>query len=343
MYTNINEMRPKYESLDNMLMNYTSNVSYSNNVNIIVDLKECFRKAFRYGDFDSITYDDLIESVVGDIVNMLGHWRNYFYKNFKYTTFFVIYSEKQCDKFKALDISYKSKWYEKYQHSGVSDMVKACLAILKDILVNVPHCNYIDVSDYDEHIYTKYILENHPRDLNVILSNDYTLFDLLGKNNVLVNCKMGDACTLVNEKNAIATLTKDKYSFSNKLVPLFLAISGYDKYSIDGIRLFGAIKSAKLINDLLESSQVFETEYYKINFDLMFNKYICENIDLVKKNYSIFMPIDLILEAEKSIINKCVNIDTILSMSAFQEINSQMFTNNILDLQKLFAGEQVDL
>lgn len=42
-----NEAKPKYEKLDELLNDQLQDIRFSNQVNIIIDLKEVFKKFFR--------------------------------------------------------------------------------------------------------------------------------------------------------------------------------------------------------------------------------------------------------------------------------------------------------
>ena len=92
-----NEAKPKYTKLDELLEMYLNDIRFSNQVNIIVDVKELIRKFFRPDIIiDNRNRRSLIEEISSDIINTLGHYRNYFYKKGKYTTFYFLYSFDKC-------------------------------------------------------------------------------------------------------------------------------------------------------------------------------------------------------------------------------------------------------
>ena len=94
----LNEAKPKHEHLDEILEDQLQDIRFSNQVNIIVDLKEILRKFFRPDiDAEIIPRRQLLEEISADIINTIGHYRNYFYKKGKYTTFYILYSKEKCE------------------------------------------------------------------------------------------------------------------------------------------------------------------------------------------------------------------------------------------------------
>ena len=142
-------------------------------------------------------------------------------------------------------------------------------------------------------------------------------------------------------ENVVEKITDNKYSFSNKLVPLLLSISGYDKYTINGVNLHGFVKAARVIKQLLGSKQLFDTSYYHIDFKSIENTSIENNLLLINKNFNIFMPTELLLGSQNDIGGICININNLISTDIFHDLNDKYFPNNNLDLRKIFIGEEV--
>ena len=88
-----NEAKPKYEKLDELLENYNQDIRLANQVNVIIDVKEITKKFFR-PDVSSNIFSEkaLKEEISSDLINTIGHYRNYFYKKGKYTNIFLLYS-----------------------------------------------------------------------------------------------------------------------------------------------------------------------------------------------------------------------------------------------------------
>lgn len=341
--THQTEMYINYKTLDYYMRKYLINVNYSNNVNIIIDFKECLRKIFRYGDFTDVSQDEYRSITVSEIINIIGHYRNYFNKQLKYTTFYFVFSENRNEKLIAKYPNYKKDYYAKYFDDPIiGPLVQNTITMCKNLIEGLPHCNWIDSSDYNEYIYTKYILDNYQQDINILLSNDVTLFSLLDKNVILFDCK-GSNTSLITHENAIEKLTDGKFSFTNKLLPLVTSISGYNKYSISGVRLYSYNKACKVVKELIDTKKLSETDYYTIDFISLNNNVINMNLELIANNYDLFKPTMLLLDAKNKITELCKNIDTAISYNELLAVNERYFPDveHSLDLNKILIGEDV--
>lgn len=338
MNTNIFECAVSYDKLTAKLSKYLDNNNFTNNVNVIIDLNEIFRKVFKRLDLQSIDPNELVESVVPDIMNLIGHYRYYFSNNLKYSTYYILYSEKECKQFIDLDANYKSHIYDKYHNGEIGNYCKAFLNYLKPLFSNTPHCNYFDTSTYDEKIFASCILKNNEKDLNIILSNDYTFATLLSDNCIMFDCKGYDT-NLITKNTLISVITEGKYRFSNNMVPLMLSLSGYDKYSINGITGYKYVKACKLIDKLIKSEKITDYRYYYIDFKSFDLPVITNNLTIISKNFNIFEPTMIRLEAENKLLDICKNTYTVSYRNQFEDINNEYFSLNPINIDKLFVSE----
>ena len=72
----LNESKIKYEKLDELLQDQLHDLRFSSNVNILVDLKEIYKKFFRPGILDKFDSVQIVkEEILSDIINTIGHYR----------------------------------------------------------------------------------------------------------------------------------------------------------------------------------------------------------------------------------------------------------------------------
>ena len=115
-----------------------------------------------------------VERITSDIIGIVSHYRNYFYKYGKKSKFYFVYSEKECALLQRLNPDYKKEYYEKYFNSEENKekikLLKRCNKALKIMITGyLPGCFYIESSDFDELAYFKYIIEeSSDSDLNII-------------------------------------------------------------------------------------------------------------------------------------------------------------------------------
>ena len=143
-----NEAKPKYEKLDELFEPYILDIRFSNQVNIIVDLKEIAKKFLRPDVIASNPRSALIEEISSDMINVISHYRNYFYKKGKYTTFYFLYSFEKCEELKKKNPNYKETYYEKYfdnEEAKVS-LIKNSIKVVEKVISVVPNAFFIETS-----------------------------------------------------------------------------------------------------------------------------------------------------------------------------------------------------
>lgn len=353
MLGNIYEAKPRYELLDELLEDYIENIQFTNNVNVIIDLKQVYRKIFR----SSYVLDSLENSylameaqrIASDIINIIGHYRNYFYKRNKYSTFYFLYSDNECDVLKEINKDYKKDYYEKYMNSEEYKdkiiLLKKTTNALKTIINMLPNCFFINTTEFDEYIFTKYIINlNKTNELNVVLSNDENMFQLVNNNTVCLTISGLDT-KCVNTKNLFEFFDINT-KINSGLFPYVLAISGNKKYSIPGVKGYSFKKSVQFIEYLVENKLIQNTRYETfelkrefVNEDIKIQKNILEHFDIIKNNYEIFSLNKLYFE-NVALLGKYFNkVHKIYSINELKSINNSIFTNYPLDLQKILKGE----
>lgn len=352
MLGNIYEAKPRYELLDDLLENYNTNLKFTNNVNIIIDLKQIYRKIFRSSYILENTENAYLameaQRITSDILGIIGHYRNYFYKKQKYTTFYFLYSESECDLLQSINKNYKSDYYEKYMNS-IEDadkvlLLKRCTKALNQIVNMIPNCHYINTCEYDEYIISRNIIDrSNLNELNIILSNDENMFQLI-KDNVIIltiaglDTKLVDMNSLYNYFNINTNLHAKLYSY-------VLAISGNKKYSINGIKGFSFKKATQFLESLIESKILQNTEYtnFVLNVNNIentkLNRKLIEDFSVIENNYNIFTLNKIYYENINNLDKYFVFKSKIYSLKEFENLNNKIFTNYPLDLFKILRGE----
>lgn len=348
----LNESKIKYEKLDELFGDLLFNIKFSQQVNIVIDLKEVIKKFFRPDLAPNIESNRLlIEELSADIINIISHYRNYFYKKNKYTTFFFLYSYNECEEFKKIFPNYKKEYYEKYFNSSDNSekiaLVKKAIQVSEKVINKIPNAYFVDTSNYDEFLYVRFIIENSKEsDLNILLSNDTIFYQLLNSHTVLLNIK-GIKSSLVKNNNAISILTKKETNLTSAILPLLIALSGNEKYSIEGLPHVALIKATKIIESLIEreimhdaESIKFPIEAVELNEKNKIDTLILSNIENLSKSYSLIRGDDIYFA------NK-LNFGTALlpkksgTRETFLELNSKFFSMFPLQLDMFLKGEKV--
>ena len=345
------ETIPSYEVLDHILSDYNMNIEYSMNVNIIIDYKQFIRKIFREpNNFEDENLDSnlLVEEISSALLNIIGHYRNYFYKQGKYTTFYILYSRNKCKDFKKINENYKKEFYEKYIFGNKhrNTFANKVTNIVEIISKYIPHCIFADTTDYDEASYINAIINaSNKNEYNILLSDDICLYSLLNKNTVALNLK-GSNTELVTEDNVCKIAFKDKtLKFSKNMIPVILSLSGYEKYSLNGLKNVKYKKACKIVNQLLYDSYIQDVEYLdfpiKINHieDFLNSE---AHFEEIKNNFYLITSYNKKSTFESSAIGvKLFDIPKIISISEMNKINNRYFSTFSLNLDMMWKGEKI--
>jgi len=357
MQWGIFEAKIKYDILDKSLVKELNNITLSNNVNIIIDLKQIYRKMFRNSvelDSNDPNYLTLeTERITSDIIGIISHYRNYFYKNKKYTKFYFLYSESECELFKAIYPDYKKEYYDKYfngDNIDKIDLIKRVNAALKVVINLIPNCTYINTSDFDELVYAAAITSNSINELNLVLTNDETFFQLINNNTYCLNLH-GNASEIIKPDNFYKNILENnslETNLTHKIFRLILALAGVKKLSINGINKLGLNRAYCIIKSFVDDNTLYNNEYLinpfseeKFNNDNKYSNKILENIELLKQNFEVLNYNKYLNENKIMINNKIFTPRKIVSMNTFIELNQRVFRTYPLNVTMLIKGELI--
>ena len=350
----LNESKIKYGKLDELLQDQLHDLRFSSNVNILVDLKEIYKKFFRpdiMTEFDSV--QSVKEEILSDIINIIGHYRNYFYKRNKYTNFVFFYSTKKCDEILKTNPDYKKTYYDKY-FEGHDDNEKKKISLFKeitkflDIFINaVPHCRFFDTYKSDEFAYMKAYIANIPNnELTLILSNDDILFQLIS-NNVFVLDIKGIRSSLLRKDNVVSILSKRETSLTSNMIPLIVAIGGNDKYSISGLPRVALNRATQIVDYLVnkdiahdENSVSVPIDFTKLDTNVKLEKKVFDNRDLITKNYFAIRSDTIYYKNKMLMDSEFATVTVNRSRRELEETNAKMFTRFPLQIDMLLRGEK---
>ena len=347
-----NEARPKYEKLDELLSQQLIDIKFSNQVNIIIDLKEIIRKFFRPDIGINETKSSLeIEEISSDILGIIAHYRNYFYKKGKYTSFYFMYSYKKCDEFIKDYPDYKKEYYEKYIFGDYPkcDIAKRAIEVIEKVSKCFPHVEFIETSKFDEYIYTKFLQTIlNKNEITLILSNDQIFYQLINDNTFILNIK-GIKSQLVTPENCLQVLSKkDNIGISSKLLPLILAIGGCKKASIAGLPNVATIKAINIISKLCKDNKIIDSnlielpiKFSELNPKVNSEKNLIDNKDLITSNYKFIRGDEIMYKNILSLKNDFLFGKKIIAKSYFLELNSKIFAAYPLHLEMMLKGEEI--
>jgi hypothetical protein len=349
----MNEVKIKYEYLDKIMAEKLIDIRFTNTVHVIVDVKEVFRKYFRH-EVDPIRVSErlTIEEISSDIIGIVSHYRNYFYKKGKYSSFYLLYSESESEYLKSEFPDYKKHHYDKYfnnpEYSQKINIIKKVVKVVEKVVNHLPNCMYVNTSNFDELVSAKFLINKiNKNELIFVLSNDEMMFQLVDKNVLLINMK-GIKSQLAGIENAVSVVCERESKISSRLLPLILSIAGLERYGLFHIEKMGMLKSLNLVEKLVERNKIIDTEYlnFPIQISDLSNKDRAEN--LLIENYNDFVKNYRLVKLDHVLHSNNIELSTsfnkpaqIYKMDYFLELNSKIFTNFPLALDMLVKGEKI--
>lgn len=350
----LNESKIKYEKLDELLEKQLLDIRFSQQVNIIVDVKEIIKKFFRPDILpDSGNQARLVEEISSDMINIIGHYRNYFYKKQKYTNFIFLYSYSECEEIKKILPEYKQEYYQKYFYSKENErkinITSRAIKVLEKVVNTIPNSVFIETSDVDELLYARYIIESSQSNImNIILSNDEVFYQLLNQHTFILNLK-GIKSNLLISETVVNTMTKKTdCTLTANSIPLIIALSGNKKYSIQGINSIATIKAVNTIEKLIEEEKAKDLpsievpiEFSKLDVTNKLEKAIADKKDLIIKNYQLVRNDELYYSKKLQIENTLSRTHAKGNIRYFSELNAKTFTTSPLQLDMILRGERV--
>jgi hypothetical protein len=342
------ETNVKYQRLQEILGDTLSNIKYSSNVNVIVDLKSVFRKAYRMKELE-VPEMNAIEDISSDVINLIGFYRNFLFGNGKTSTFYLLYSKSECEAMKAIYPNYKSAYYAKYFHSTdlstMNKIIEMTSKRISSVVKYVPNAYFFDTSSLDELVYCDWITtsKSNQNELSIILSDDAVLYQCLGSHVVALDIK-GIATQMISQANVMKYLSEKETTLSGALLPLLLSITGTDRYSIDGVPKYGYKKALKVLNDLVSAGILLDTRYLTFPEELAQTSdlNIKNSISTIKANYQTILPLELkvrnavVIQSEVS-----TYVKPIVTKNEFQELNSTIYCLFPINISSLLKGEDV--
>ena len=350
----LNDAKPKYSKLNEILEPLLTNITFTNQVSVVIDIKDVLRKFFRPDIPITENTSLTIEEVASDIINVIGHYRNYFFKNGKRSRFYLLYSEEECREITSQYPDYRYEYYQSRFYSEENaqkiNIVKKAIFVISKVCEIIPNVLYINTSDFDELVYFKKIVENTPKnELIFLLSNDYLLYQALDNHTFAITIE-GIRSELISKNTAISRiLRKDDFSFSANMLGTLFTIAGLQKYNIGNISGFGNIRAATIIDTLLKSKRIFDCPSIEFPIDfhdldeenkldaifLAYEDFIKENYELVTRNLATIKH-SHIVDSRIKYISKTGTIGNL-----FLEINAKIFLRYPLNITMLVKGEIV--
>lgn len=347
----LNETKVKYETLDDILSEQLKDIRYNGLIHVVVDLKEVFRKIYRPGVIENSTRDTITE-LTSDVINIIGHYRNYFFKHYgKQSNYYMLYSLEECKNIQSIYPNYKKEFYERSLNDPekeiANDVIKTAWKLMNEIVPRIPNVTLIDTSKYDEFVYTRFIRKNIRDNQRLyILTDDELFVQLLSHNTSIINMKGADNTKLITPENYAEHYFNYKNVIPVNLSPIILSMGGVGRYSLNRVPNVGQFHAARIVHKYYNEGKLVDSYYNSFPLDDKIldeknktEQSVLNNLKLLNENYKVVNGSIFLFPNTDTIKLDFMGYESFQPKSYFLDLNAKIFNLYPLNLNLLFRGE----
>lgn len=354
----LNAKKIKYVMLDELFTELPPKIK---NITFYIDLYDIIRDIYiqNIGE-ELLTLSEKKKLFISSsIINMIGHLRKYFLRHYIKTKFIFFYSTKKAKN----EINEYENYKDSFYHTrlvGLNTNVMKLNAIvmsnikLCEILSNyLPHAYFVNSEEINPTLVPYHFIKGDPLSTNIIYTNDKTNI-----NNCLLNDK---TFILTYNYNKIVIYGKNdllNFYISNKkevnkeinpeLIPYMFSISGYKKYSVEGLPSYAELKAYNLFERLINNGTLSNIKYAPeifLNDIVKYKKINEDNLKIIKRNLNLFVPelmYDKLTLSDKLFLDK--KITDLQDIKSLVDINDQYYSSisRPIYLEDLLLGEDYE-
>lgn len=269
----LNSNKIKYSVFTEMI----KEVRLHNTINFYIDVNSLFDILYRNNNleqFHTISREDEL-TISSQVINTIAHYRHYFFSRLqKATIFYLIYSnDKPSRYYQSLCSDYK-KDYMKLRldksnnvTSNLQNNIERNMRLATSICKYIPNAYVINVGRNDVGATIQYLIdtETNKSSSNLVYTNDKTYYQLVNNENTYVIYNKQDNSKFVTRANLYKVLTKkDDIDVPSDLYKVSLAISGYKKYNLSGVKGVQTLKSLRILQKAIDKDIIYNMDYNSI-------------------------------------------------------------------------------
>jgi hypothetical protein len=357
----INFRKIKYSVLNKLFEhNIPENID---TVNLFVNLSNLFSSL--YTDdmkkvFSTINKEEKY-MISSQILNFIAHYRHYFAsRKSLYTNFYFYYSFEKCTDNININEHYKENYYKIHDTNGdnvelnaINNIIKQNVAICEIISKYIPHVYFINTHDKDPSIVPYHFLTKPENEdsFSIICSNDdVSLINLLYNKKNFMLTLAGDNSKLIGYHDIYQYLTRKKpidFSIDEILLPYVIAITGYKKYSVDGLYLWGYNRTLNNLYEAIKEKKISEINY--VSPDLFiedFKNYkkikSPKQLNTIQDNINILDPKRQYDRLQDFEIEKIFDLVDLIDKKSLMAINNRYYTKFPIHIEELMEGEEYE-
>jgi hypothetical protein len=285
---------------------------------------------------------------VSEFINLMAHYRHYFYSRHKCSTRFFVYflnKEPYGDK------HYMQSMLHMRSHNHIktgtmNEVLDININMIDTICKYLSNIYFIKSEGLDHSTIPYYILSKlskRENEFNIIMTHDYFDYQLLNFPRTVVLSASGDRSKIYKRENIYDKKLKGlKYELRNQLSPelftLIMTFMGNKERDIEKIGNYGFAKIIKKLDEFIDSGLI--KNGYNFNLDYLSKLFGIVDTRILERNFGfcdLRIRNKIISEAKENIIkSKLINLR---DNNTIMELNSKYFQFNNIQLIELEEGE----
>lgn len=266
-----NKRKIRYDELNELF--YRKLTSNKKPISVYIDLNSILNELYRPDIFETISLGRSSLTISSQIMNLVAHYRHYFYSRHNISTiFYLTYSKDRATYPLTVQPSYKEDYYKRL-NSEIPEVVplntnlNKNLNIVKLLCEYIPDMYYIEGNDFEPSALPYYLIKTDTdnNQLNLIVTENNIAYQYLAiPGTYVLDIKKRK---LVTPNNVYETLLgKGKTSMvSLELLTLLFAIIGKKSYNINNVKGYAKNKAIKLIEDSIKQGIIINKKYKDIS------------------------------------------------------------------------------
>ena len=326
-------------------------------LNIFISADSIFKSFYspKLNDSVKVLNDSSHYMISSEFINIMAHYRHFFYSRYNIpTNFYIYYSSQKATYNISKNATFKESLYDKKSFSNLefislNKMIKENMELAVLLSEYLPNIFIIDTKDLDPSVVPYYIIERNGEIeglTNLVLTTNKMEYQLANLPNTFIMELRSDDTRILNKEDIMKEFIKNSKSKStidldSSFYTGILSISGCKSVNVKGVDGMGGIKAVKRLERLVKSNllpddkngsrlnitakNIFENEK---ELNTVIDNYNALSIEEMYKNMTL---------KQKHIIEKClVNKSDNMSL---MEINDKYYQEFPLMLIELMEGE----
>lgn len=321
-------------------------------VNVYINMNSILNYFYAPATIDAMNSLRKFENIilVPEFINLIAHYRHYFYSRYQSSTRFIIYymdspvankNKSYCENIlKQMDV-------DNTRTGMMNDIIKTNIKMIDRICYYLQNVYFINSNGLEPSLIPYYLikkLSKKEKQSHIVMTHDYYDYQLLNLDDTIVLSAAGSKSKVYTRDDIYKKMTsRIKYKLENDLSPelfsLIMSFTGNKTRNISKINNYGFAKTIKQL-DMLISNGMLRNKYnssimtlatlFDVDYDELFNNFqLCD----LKINHKLMNNID-----EDIIKRKLINLK---DNNTIMMLNSNYFPYNNIKLIELEEGEYV--